>query len=80
MTMRSAAGMSFGRKPLVIGDALARQKRGHRRVDIVVLPGDGESAIPHGRGDRPHGRAADAEKMDVFERMIHKAKELTQAG
>ena len=76
MTMRSAAGISLGRKPLVTVMPLPDKKRGHRRVHIVVLPGDNVSAIAHRYGNRPHGRTADAKKMGVLEGMIHKAKEL----
>jgi hypothetical protein len=58
-------------------DALLLQKRGHRRVDIVVLTGDGKAAVAHCSGNRSHRSAADAEKMDVLERMIHGMQKLS---
>ena len=74
MTMRSVVGYVVWSEAFGDSDALRRQKRGHRRIDIVVLTGDNEPAIAHCGGNRPHGGAADAEKMDVLEGMIHKAK------
>lgn len=42
------------------------QESGHRRVDVLIGPGDSEALVAQSDRDRGHGRAANASKMDGF--------------
>ena len=53
-------------------DFFGREERGHRRIDILVRAGDGEALVAHRRGDRRHGRAADADEMNRFDLRKHR--------
>jgi hypothetical protein len=52
-------------------DPGALQKGGHRRINVFIRAGDGETAFPQRCRDRSHGRAADADEMKISGRADH---------
>ena len=44
-----------------------REERGHRRINILVRAGDGETFFHHRRRRRCHRRAADADEVNGFD-------------
>ena len=68
MTMSSAlGGQVLGTITLAQRDALLLQERGHGRINVLVGAGDDVALVAQGGGDRAHGRAADAQKVEVLE-------------
>ena len=62
----AGAEMRFG-KSLEDGNAPILQEGGHGRVDIPVRAGDTEPLLLKHARQRSHGRAADADQVDVFD-------------
>ena len=52
-------------------DAALAEKIRHRREHFFVRAGHREALLLHGRRDRAHRRAADAEKVDVTDGLDH---------
>ena len=66
-------------KALCDGDPFVSQKGGHGRINVVVLPADNKAVLAHRGSHRSHRRSANAQKMEMFERMVHKPRELLKA-
>src|SRR2546425_5192710 len=47
------------------------EKRGHRRIDILVGAGDLNARVPHGHGRRCHRGATDANEVNGTNRRMH---------
>ena len=69
MTMSSALGgqvlgpVAFAQSAM----PFLLKERAHRRIDVRVGAGDDETLVAQGGGHRAHGRAANAQEVEVFE-------------
>ncbi len=72
-------GDVFSAETLRNRDVPFLEKSGHRRIDVVVLTRDNIATLAHRGRNRPHRGAADAQKVDVPEKMIHKITERPQS-
>lgn len=49
------------------GYPFALKESTHRRVHVLIGPGDGETLVSHGGGHGAHGSSADSDKVDVLD-------------
>ena len=64
------------------GDAFGREEVAHRRIHVLIRSADVEALALQHRGQRRHGRAADADQMDSAARLTQStaASSMTRRG